>query len=78
MNKNEIYKQCKILDCPFAKTKEEPKRKNGSRIEKLSDAMELVKQAFSLNSYQMINVMGNLYDYIGKTYPDKAKLMQEI
>ena len=47
------------------------------RIRKLSDAAELIKQAYSFNTTQVLYVMGNLYDFIQKTYPENVKFISK-
>jgi hypothetical protein len=69
---------CETLDCPYAKVEDEPKHESkASRIKKLTDAMELIKQAYSLDMQQTLSVMGNLYDYVLENYPKEAKLVGE-
>lgn len=72
------YKQCKVIDCPYVKVKigDDLKQEAGTpRLKKLTKAMEFIKQAYSFDTNQILFVMGNLYDFVLKNYPDNAKLV---
>ena len=73
----EESKICEVLDCPYAKVTEIEKQALNTRLQKLTDAMELIKQAYSFNMQEIMSVMGNLYDYVIQNYPDRAKLIKE-
>ena len=73
----EKQKICEILDCPYAKVTENEKQELKTRLQKITDAMELIKQAYSFNMQEIMSVMGNLYDYVIQNYPDNAKLIKE-
>lgn len=39
--------------------------------------MELIRQAYNLTTNEVLSVMANLYDYIIKNYPERAKIIEE-
>ena len=47
------------------------------KIQKLAKAMELIRQAFNLTTNEVLPVMSNLYDYVIKNYPEKAKIIEK-
>lgn len=66
-------KICKELDCPYARVLESEKPKIKTRLNKLTKAMEFIRQAYSFNVQEIMSVMGNLYDYVIQNYPEKAE-----
>ena len=48
-----------------------------TKIQKLSKAMELIRQAYNLTTNEVLSVMANIYDYVVKNYPEKAKTIDK-
>lgn len=48
-----------------------------TKTQKLAKAMELIRQAYNLRTNEVLPVMANLFDYVIKNYPEKAKVIEE-
>lgn len=69
--------KCKYDECPFLDIEKPKEVKPLTRVQKLTEAMELIKQAYSLDTKDVVFVMASLYDFVQKEFPEKALLVDK-